>query len=205
MNSRRLSFKSVLLVLTLLVGAGALLLWLARPATPPAGPLAGAAIGGPFALVDQDGRAVTDRSFAGNYMLVYFGYTYCPDVCPLDVQKLATALRSFEKTDPARAARVQPIFVTVDPDRDTQPVLKEFVAAFHPRLTGLRGTPAQTEAAKRAYKVYAKKAGPAGAADYLVDHSAMIYLIGPDGAPISFADRSMTAQQLAADLATYVR
>ncbi|MGL4543533.1 MAG: SCO family protein [Polymorphobacter sp.] len=205
MNSRRLSFQALLIGLLLLCGVGGLVLWTVRSAAPPAGPLAGAKIGGAFELVDQDGRPVTDQSYPGKYKLVYFGYTYCPDVCPLDVQKIATAMRSFEKSDPRRASKVQPIFITVDPERDTQPVLKTFVAAFHPRLVGLGGTVAQVDAAKRAYKVYAAKAGPAGAADYLVDHSAMVYLIGPDGAPISFADHSATAAQIARDLDTYVR
>jgi protein SCO1/2 len=205
MNSRRLSFRAVLVGLLLLCGIGGLVLWTLRSAAPPAGPLAGAQIGGAFDLIDQDGRPVTDQSYAGKYKLVYFGYTFCPDVCPLDVQKIATALRSFEKSDPGRAAKVQPIFITVDPERDTPPVLKTFVAAFHPRLVGLGGTVAQVDAAKRAYKVYATKAGPAGAVDYLVDHSAMVYLIGPDGAPISFADRSATAAQIARDLDIYVR
>src|SRR3954467_15628959 len=94
-------------------------------------PLAGAAIGGPFTLVDQNGRTVSDRDFAGKYRIVYFGYTHCPDVCPTDLATISQALSSFEKSDPKRAARVQPIFITVDPQRDTPAVLKEYLRAFH--------------------------------------------------------------------------
>lgn len=169
------------------------------------GPLAGSGVGGPFALVDETGRAVTDKDFAGRYRLVYFGYTFCPDVCPLDTQKMATALRALEANDPARAAKVQPIFITVDPARDTPAVLAEFVTAFHPRLVGLTGSETQVEAAKKEFKVYARRAGPVGAKDYLVDHSAMIYLMGPDGAPIAFLNHDQSAAELEAMLRRYVR
>src|SRR3546814_1174164 len=100
-------------------------------------PLAGATIGGPFSLVDQDGRPVTQDALKGRYALVYFGYTYCPDVCPVDLARLMQGLRAFEAKDAARAARVQPVFITIDPARDTVPVVKQFVNAFHPRLMGL--------------------------------------------------------------------
>ena len=106
-------------------------------------PLKGAAIGGPFTLTDQDGRPATDRDFAGRYRIMYFGFTHCPDVCPTDLAVIGEALRRFEKSDPERAARVVPIFVSVDPERDTPPVLKDYVSAFHPRLVGLTGTKAQ--------------------------------------------------------------
>jgi protein SCO1 len=210
MNSRRLPFNFVIAALVLLCVGGGVALWSQRGGQAEAPPLAGSGLGGPFSLIDQNGRAVTDKSFAGQYMLVYFGYTFCPDVCPLDTQKLATALRTFEKADPVRAAKVQPMFITVDPERDTPIVLKQFVSAFHPRLIGLTGTVAQVDAAKKAYKVYAQKAespggGPAPAKDYLVDHTAIIYLMGPDGKPITFDDHNATAAQIAADLERYVR
>ena len=113
------------------------------PAAREAPPLEGARIGGPFTLTDQNGRKVSDTSFPGKYKLIYFGYTFCPDVCPVDLQLIGRGLAAFEKSDPARAAKVQPIFITTDPERDTPPVLKEYVAAFHPRLIGLTGTPQQ--------------------------------------------------------------
>lgn len=209
MNSqRRIPFGALVAVLLALCLAAGAALW--SIGIPPAGtatggaPLAGAPIGGPFELVDQDGRTVTDKDFAGRYRLIYFGYTYCPDVCPVDVQKMAQGLRAFEAKDAARAAKVQPIFVTVDPARDTPAVVKEFVAAFHPRLVGLTGSEAQVDGAMKAYRIYAQKQGAEGAADYLMDHSTMIYLMGPNGEPISFFGRDASPDKIAADLATYV-
>ncbi len=181
-------------------------LWLwACTAAPPAGPLAGAAIGGPFALVDQHGKPFTDRDLRGKYALIYFGYTFCPDVCPLDVQKLSAGLKAFEAAQPALGAKVVPVFVTVDPERDTPAALAQFAANFHPRLVALTGTPAQVAAATKAYRVYARRAGPPGAKDYLVDHVAMTYLMGPDAKPIAFFAHDATAAQIAADLTKYVR
>src|SRR6476469_9886118 len=117
----------------------------------PEPPLAGAAIGGPYSLVDQNGRAVSDRDFAGRYRIVYFGYTHCPDVCPTDLATISQALNLFEKKDPVRAARVQPLFITVDPARDTPATLKDYLRAFHPRLIGLTGSEAQVAAAEKAF------------------------------------------------------
>jgi protein SCO1/2 len=191
------------LLLVLGLGAGWLVWSQHRPVD--AGPLHGAAIGGAFALTDQDGRAVTDQSYKGQYLLVYFGYTYCPDVCPIDTQRMAMALRAFETVDPVRAAKVTPLFITVDPERDTPTVLKAFVSAFHPRLVGLTGTPTQIDRAKRAYRIFAQKSGAPGGKDYLVDHIAVLYLMGPDGAPISFFARDSDAKAITADLDRYVR
>src|ERR1700712_936784 len=116
-------------------------------APPP--PLAGAAIGGPFTLVDQNGRTVSDRDFAGRYRIVYFGSPHCPAVCPTDLATISQALTLFEKKDAARAARVQPIFITVDPQRDTPAALKEYLRVFHPRLIGLTGSAAQVADAEK--------------------------------------------------------
>ena len=200
MNNRRL----LLLALAL---AGAMLgawLWTRAPAPPPA-PLAGAKIGGPFALVDQRGRSFTDRDLRGKYALVYFGYTFCPDVCPLDVQKLSAGLTAFEAAQPALGAKVVPVFVTVDPERDTPAELKQFAANFHPRLVALTGSRAAVDAAMKAYRIYARRAGPPGARDYLIDHLAVIYLMGPDGAPISFLGHDATVAQVTDELRKYVR
>ena len=200
--------RRTLLAAVAVLALAALVAWLVLPgraAREDAGPLAGSGVGGPFALIDQDGRAVTDRDFAGSYRLIYFGYTFCPDVCPLDTQKMAAAMRGLQARNPAKAARVQPIFITVDPARDTPAVLAEYVRQFHPRLIGLTGSEAQVDAAKKAFKVYAQRAGPAGAKDYLVDHSAMIYLMGPDGAPIAFLNHDQSAVDLEALLDRYVR
>jgi protein SCO1 len=154
-------------------------------ATPAAPPLAGARIGGPFRLVDQDGRPRTERDFAGRWRIMYFGYTFCPDVCPTDAATIAGALKQLEASDPALAARIVPVFVTVDPARDTPAVLRTFVRAFHPRLVGLTGTEAEVAAVKKAYGVYgARRAGSTGE-NYLVDHSRQIYLMAPDGSPVA--------------------
>ncbi len=148
-------------------------------------PLAGASIGGPFSLVDQDGASFTERDLNGKYAIVYFGYTYCPDVCPVDVQKLMRGLAAFEKTDPAAAALVQPIFISVDPARDTPAVLKTFVTSFGPRLIGLTGTDEQVAAVAKAYAAsYHKVAGSRPDA-YLMAHSQIAYLMGPKGEPIA--------------------
>lgn len=194
---------AALLALVLLVGGA---LWLSRRApTVSAGPLAGSGIGGPFALVDQDGRAVTQASFAGRYTLIYFGYTFCPDVCPTDLARNAAALRAFAAADPERAARVQPIFVTVDPARDTPAIMKAYAANFPPRLIGLTGTAGQVAKASAAYKVFASRAEDKGAAGYTMGHTDITYLMGPRGDPIDFFPGQDPPAKVAASLARYVR
>ena len=168
-------------------------------------PLEGATIGGPFTLTNQDGRPVTERDFAGKYRLIYFGFTHCPDVCPTDLAIIGQALRGFEKSDPARAARVAPIFVTVDPERDTPAVLKEFVAAFHPRLVGLTGTPEQVADMVKRYGAYGAKGDPAPGGAYNVNHIRVIELIGPDGKPIALLPYDKGAQALADELDRWVK
>ncbi len=202
MNSRRLSLAALVLAMAAAAWLG---FYLFGQAAAPEGNLAGASVGGPFRLVDQDGRQVSDRDYLGHYRLMYFGYTFCPDVCPTDVAVLAKGLKAFEASDPRRAATVTPIFVTVDPERDTPAVLKQWVAAFHPRLVGLTGTPAAIDAVRKEYGIYAKKATGAGASDYLVDHFAVFYLFGPDGRPVAFAQHGSTPPEITQMLKTYVR
>ena len=120
-------------------------------------PLAGAAIGGPFTLVDKTNREVRWTDFDGKYRIVYFGYTYCPDVCPMDVQILMKGFGEFEKVNPELAKQVQPIFITIDPERDTPEVVGEFAAAFSPRLLGLSGSPEAIAAASKAFAAYSAK------------------------------------------------
>lgn len=154
----------------------------AQPAAQP--PLAGARIGGPFSLTDQNGRTVTDRDFAGKYRIMYFGYTFCPDVCPVDVQNISAALKLVEERDADLAQRIVPVFVTVDPARDTPAVLKQFAGNFHPRLVALTGTPEAIAATTKAFGIYSARG--AGTADgYLVDHSRQIYLMDKDGKPLA--------------------
>ncbi|MEH3045893.1 SCO family protein [Sphingomonas adhaesiva] len=162
--------------------AGSLAACSSEPPVQP--PLAGARIGGAFRLTDQDGRTVTDRDFAGRYRIVYFGYTFCPDVCPVDVQNIAAALKLIETKDAALGKRIVPIFVTVDPARDTPAVLKQFVSAFHPRMVGLTGSAEVIAATARAYGIYYAR-GKGTADGYMMDHSRQIYLFDPDGKPLA--------------------
>lgn len=169
-------------------------------------PLADAKMGGPFALTDQDGKTVRDSDFAGKYRLIYFGYTYCPDVCPVDVQILMRGYRQLEKERPELAAKIQPIFISVDPERDTPAVLKQFVGAFHPRLIGLTGTPAQIEAVAKEYAIfYKKQPAAAGASGYLVDHSRQATLFGPKGEPLALITQDKDAATVVSDLERWVR
>jgi protein SCO1/2 len=176
-------------------------------------PLAGASIGGPFSLVDQDGARFTERDLAGKYAIVYFGYTYCPDVCPVDLQKLMRGLAAFAKADPAAAALVQPVFISVDPARDTPAVLKTFVASFGPRLIGLTGSDAQVAAAAKAYAASYRKVPGSQPDAYLMAHSQIAYLMGPKGEPIALLpidDPATTEDEaspaaIAATLAQWVR
>lgn len=168
-------------------------------------PLAGARIGGAFTLTDQDGKSVSDTTFAGKYRLVYFGYTFCPDVCPVDVQKLMQGLKLFEKNSPEAAAKLQPIFISVDPDRDVPAVLKLFTANFHPRLIGLTGSKEAIADVAKKYAIYYRKAGDPAARDYLVDHSRQTYLMGPDDKPIALVPHDGTPQQVAETLEQWVK
>ncbi|CAN5417539.1 SCO family protein [soil metagenome] len=149
------------------------------------GALAGARIGAPFTLTDQDGKRVTWDSFKGQYRLVYFGYTYCPDVCPVDLQRIMAGYTLFAKQSPALAAKLAPIFITVDPERDTPAVLKNYVTAFSPRLIGLTGTPDEIARVAKDFVVIYAKAESKDPANYMVSHSRTPYLFGPDGAPIA--------------------
>lgn len=148
-------------------------------------PLKGATIGGPFALTNQRGEAVTDKDFAGKYRLIYFGYSFCPDVCPIDLQKLMQGLARFEKQDAERGAKVAPIFITVDPARDTVAALAPFVARYHPRLQGLTGSDAAIATAAKAFVVSYQKQEGSAPDRYLVAHSQLAYLMGPAGEPIA--------------------
>jgi protein SCO1 len=169
-------------------------------------PLAGARIGGPFVLTDQDGRRFDNARLTGRYTIYYFGYTYCPDVCPTDMQVLGQALRTLDREDAALAAKIQPVFVTVDPTRDTPPVVKQFVAAFHPRFIGLTGSEAQVERVAKLYGVYFRKQEPApGTQGYLVDHMRTAFLFGPEGRPIALLPVETDAAQVVAELRKWVR
>jgi protein SCO1 len=133
---------------------------------------------GPFSLVDHNGKPVTDRDFRGKFMLVFFGYTSCPDVCPMDLQIIAQALDELGKA----GDRLQPIFISIDPARDTPEIVAEYASHFHPRLIGLSGSRQQTAAAARNYGVISMKfIDENDPENYSINHSALIYLLGPDG------------------------
>jgi protein SCO1/2 len=149
-------------------------------------PLAGAAIGGPFTLVDSSGKTVRWSDFDGKYRIVYFGYTYCPDVCPLDMQRLMQGFAQYKREHPGLAAQVVPMFISVDPQRDTPKVVGEFTHAFSDDLLGLTGTPEQVAQAAKEFAVYYEKGKPTSAGGgYLVNHSTQAYLMGRKGEPIA--------------------
>jgi len=153
---------------------------------------------GRYMLLDQNGALVTDETFLGSYQLIYFGYTFCPDICPTSLQVMAAGLSGLGK----KAERIQPLFITVDPERDTPPVMRQYVSYFHPRLVGLTGTPEMIKRVAEQFRVRYEKYLPEGApADrYSMDHTASLYLLGPDGVFITKFAHGITAQQLATEL-----
>lgn len=197
MSTMRSRFLALALPLALLSsGCGS------TPAEEP--PLAGAAIGGPFELVNKTGETVRWADFDGKYRIIYFGYTYCPDVCPLDVQHMMQGFARFKQAEPALAAQVQPIFVSIDPARDTPAKVGEFAAAFSDDLLGLTGTPEQVDAAAKAFGVYYAKGEDAGGGSYLMDHSRTAFLMGRDGKPVALLPVDEGAEGVAAELEKWV-
>ena len=195
-NSELLSSRRFVLgtaVLLALVVAGAATWSLLTPATKS---MAGgeALVGGPFTLTDQHGAVVTERDFAGRYMLIYFGYTYCPDFCPMSLSNMTQAL---DLLPPEQAEQVVPIFITVDPERDTVAQLAEYAPLFHPRLVALTGSPEAVKQAAQAYRVYFAKAGDTDSDAYLMDHSTFIYLMGPDGRYVRHFAHNATPEEMA--------
>jgi protein SCO1/2 len=170
-------------------------------------PLEGAAIGGPFTLVDKDRKTVTWDQFKGQWRIVYFGYTFCPDACPMDVTAMMRGFNRFAKQHPEQAAKVQPIFITIDPARDTPEVVGQWTAAFGPRLLGLTGTPEQVKQAASAFAAYYRQ-GARTSGGYLMDHSRIAYLMDPQGNPIAMlpVDKGPAAPEaVAAELAKWVK
>ncbi len=174
----------IVVVLGLMVGAAAALFslpGLRERLSTASGPIASvgkAQVGGPFSLVDPAGRKVTDKDFLGRYMLVYFGFTFCPDVCPTGLQVMASAL---DQLGP-KADRIAPLFITLDLERDTPQQMGEYVKAFHPRILGLTGTSAEIAEVARAYRVYFKKVtDEESTAGYTVDHTSIMYVMDTKG------------------------
>jgi len=152
-------------------------------------------VGGPFQLTDQHGKRVSEQDFRGRYMLICFGYSFCPDVCPTTLAVMAQAL---EKAGD-RARRVTPVFITIDPERDTPQVLDDYMKAFGPSFVGLTGSAAEIKDVLKKYRVYAAKK-PLDGGGYGMDHSSVLYLMGPNGKMISFYDEAVSPDDLAKDL-----
>ena len=174
------------------------------PAPAERAPLAGAAIGGPFTLMDKTGRVVRWSDFVGRYRIVYFGYSFCPDACPTDVATMMRGFDRFDKAEPKLAVQVQPIFITIDPARDNQQIVGEFAAAFSPKLLGLTGTPAEIDAAAKAFAVYYARGKETGGG-YLMDHSRVAYLMGRQGEPIAMLPVDQGPAAVAAELTKWVK
>lgn len=206
MNRRLPRIPTFALALLAVALAAVIALFLLRPAPAPEGNLSGSAIGGAFSLVDETGRQVSSDSFTGQWRLMYFGFTYCPDVCPVDTANLGEGLKLFERAHPELASKVQPLFLTVDPERDTPASLGEFTANFHPRLLGLTGSRAQVDAALKTFRVYASKVEGTTPDSYTYDHLAVIYLMDPLGRPVEFlAGPTATPETVAAMLERFVQ
>ena len=184
---------AILLVAAVTAGAAGYRLLTSSPASVTSGT---ALVGGPFRLTAHTGTKVSDQNFRGKFMLIFFGYTYCPDVCPSELQVISAALDKLG--DDGRD--IQPLFVTIDPARDTPEVVAQYIKNFHPRFVGLTGTDADIAAMAKAYRVFYGKADGAGATDYLMDHSSIVYLMDREGRFMKHFSYSTDADGLAAGL-----
>jgi len=174
--------------IAVLVGAASWIGWDAMQGGQPA-------IGGPFSLVDQNGHTVTNDTLKGKPTLIYFGYTFCPDVCPTSLLLMETAI---DKLGPDAAKKVNLVFITIDPERDTQKLIKDYVGNFGPTFIGLTGTPEQAAAAARVYRVYYQKVPGKDGAPYLMDHSSIVYLLDRNGRFVTHFTHEAKAEAIAA-------
>ncbi len=168
-------------------------------------PLYNSALTGQYDLVDSSGQQVTSADFAGQYQLVYFGYAYCPDICPFDMQRMMRGYDQFAEANPDLADDVQPIFITIDPARDTPERVGEYADAFSDQLIGLTGSPEQIEAAAAAFFAHYQKMDPDAESDYLMDHSRTGYLVDREGEPMALIPVEDSAEAVAAELEKWVR
>jgi protein SCO1/2 len=192
----------LMVALMAIAGVGVVTIW-KLVAAGPRDPGYGAApvqVGGPFSLVDQTGAPVTDQSYKGKYRLIYFGYTFCPDACPTELQIMAQAIDSLG----ADGAKIQPIFITIDPERDTVEHMAAYVKLFDPRLVGLTGTPEQIAGVARAYRVYYAKAPAQDEGPYMMNHSSYVYLMNPDGKFLTVFSSDLDADRLASEIRRYM-
>ncbi len=154
--------------------------------------LSSPSIGGPFTLVATDGKTVTDQTYRGKWLFIYFGYTFCPDACPTALNNISVALEKLG----AEADKIQPLFITVDPKRDTPQVMGDYLKSFDPRIVGLTGSQAQTDGVAKAYRVYVAPQENGGD-DYAVDHSAYFYLMDPQGKFVNVIAGDVPGDQMA--------
>jgi len=157
------------------------------------------AIGGPFKLIDQDGKPITDQDFKGRPFLVFFGYTHCPDICPTTLFEMSEVLRVLGKD----ADQINALFITVDPERDTAAMMKDYLSSFDPHLRGATGDQKAIDAVEKAYRVYAKKV-PIGNGDYSMDHTALVYLMDKQGRFVAPFKLDRKPEAAAADLRRYL-
>lgn len=193
--------KLRIIVITLCgLAIGAITAWIMISQAPPQSALATgkALVGGPFSLVDGTGKRVTEKDFAGRKMLVFFGFTSCPDVCPGGLQVIASALEKLG----TKSDKVAPLFITLDPERDTPAKVAEYAKSFSPKLTGLSGTPEEVTAAAKAYRVYYKKVPGSDASTYTLDHTSIIYLMDESGQYLAHYPYPVTVDELAKRLDT---
>ena len=158
------------------------------------------AIGGPFTLTDQDGKTITDQDFKGEPLLVFFGYTHCPDICPTTLFELSEVLHAMGKD----ANRIHALFITVDPERDTAAVMKDYLSSFDPHLRGATGTPQQIAAVEKEYRVIARKVPIGKNGDYSMDHSALVYLMDKQGRFVAPFNLKRKPAEAAAALQKYL-
>jgi protein SCO1/2 len=201
-QSRNTTFLILMIVMIAVVAVAGVAIWRATQSGPAASAGSGVNIGGPFTLTDQTGAAVTEKTYDGSYRLIYFGYTFCPDACPTELGVMAQAI---EEMGPA-GQKVQPIFITIDPDRDTVQQLKTYVPLFDKRLVGLTGTPQQIAAVAKEYKVYYAKADQPGvdAKSYGMNHSSFVYLMDPNGKFLTVFSSDTDSDKMAAEIRRYM-
>ena len=185
--------------------AALLMLTACQADPPPEPPLAGAAIGGDFTLTGEDSQPVSWADFTGQYRTLYFGYTFCPDVCPVDTQRAMAGLKAFEKANPELGAKIQPLFISVDPERDTPEVLAEFTDNFHPRLIGMTGTKEELDRITSSFAATYSIGEKQDNGGYLVGHTNITYLFGPEGEPLAMLPTDEGPEAVAAELEKWVR
>ncbi len=201
----RLGPKALILALAaagVLATAGTLLVMRPAPRTLTSGPaIVGktirtgtATIGGPFTLISTNGESVSDQSYRGKWLLIFFVYTFCPDLCPTSLNDMSVALEKLGRA----ASDIQPLFITVDPQRDTREVMAEYLKSFDPRIVGLTGTQAQIDSVVKEYRVYAERQKAEGDDNYLVSHSGYIYLMDPRGTFVNVIQGSTSGEEIAA-------